>query len=131
MPPLLAVDAVEAGQIGAVVVLAGMGGAAAKWFGEQLWAWWREKRGLADATQKTITDHLQAAVNRLQENEGACNDRVERLQGRVERAEIKSASLIGHLRYLETILRNAKVDFAPWIDPSTDSALHHPVTEPK
>ncbi len=121
----------DAGETATVIGVATLAGAAVQWAAAQVWAWVRERKGEQAAKEKTIVDHQAAAIARLEDDAEERDKKVDHLQERVERSQERTASLIGHLRYLEALLRNARVEFVPWTDPSTGSGPHHPIPEGK
>lgn len=124
--PLLASETGDAAtQTAILMVLSGLVSSAATW-GVQLW---REKKNRDDAAEKTIVEHLQSLVNRLEREKGekaaehaACLVHSAKLLARAVKGEIAVTALRAHVRQLETLLRLSKIPFTKYVEPSSAEA---------
>jgi len=126
---LFAAETVSDARLAGLLALASLLGGAAKWVADLVIDRVNKSRDRAAAGEKTITDHLERAVARLEAECQAHEERVERLRERVNQLAVRSARMAGHIRYLEALLNRAKADYVPWAeesDPTEPGGGPHP-----
>lgn len=110
-------DGLDAGQVAAIVTLSGVAGGGIQWATNRAIGLWQDRKNEKKGEQRTIVDHLQAAVTRLQRQGEAQSKKIERLQQQGVHNKILVASLLGHVRHLELLLRGKGIEFVPWEQP--------------
>jgi hypothetical protein len=93
----------------------GVGG---KWLWDQLYKVYQDRKGEQAQQRKDLIDHLESMMRRLEEENAELDKRTEALRARIEKAAVRSATMLRHIRYLERLLASAipKVDFLPWAE---------------
>lgn len=111
-------------EIAAWTAAAAVAGGGGKWVLDRVSDWWQTRMGYRERADNSLNARLERWGSRLESELAA-----ERRRGRA--SEVRLASLIGHLRYMESLLKNAGVAFAPWVDPTPDgSAEFDALVEP-
>lgn len=132
--PLFGDDASD-GRMAAYIAGAGVLGAGATWLFNFLRDVWRERRGLTEKKESTLIEHLDRTAKRWEGAYGELERRYANLLERVNRIQERASSLVGHVRYTEALLRNARIEFDAWTEPEHATAghgsdVHKPLTPP-
>lgn len=114
------------GRIAVIVAVSGIIGGAFTWLTVQLWKLHDRRKEERDREEKTITDHLNALIVRLDRDKSEKDEQIQKLQYRATRGETRYAALRAHVRYLESVLGTKGISFEKYEDPPdpSDDAPH-------
>lgn len=116
--------ALENETVAALLALAIPLGGGVAWLAGYLSSRRKELRSEKKEDEKTIVDHQDAVIQRLDK---------EATDQRIELKQIRDllTKMTGHLRYLEGVMESRGIPFRPWDDPDTDgSGPHKPLSQP-
>lgn len=93
-----------------------------------------EKREDVEKSEKTIVQHLEALVARLDEEKGELSKDTETLHDEIRKVleklavcDVRCARLRSHIRYLESVLIRAQLSFERYEEEDGGSASHVPL----
>lgn len=105
---------------------------------EFLWSWVKENKGEKASEKKTITDHLNTRVERLESEKVIGDLRISKLIRRIRKAENSNTQMLAHIIYLERLMKGKNMEFDPYKEialppedcdtqPNTGTDAHTPI----